>query len=520
MLSPFKSLIAMGLITICSRILGFIRDTLIAKMFGASMITDAFFVAFKLPNLLRRIFAEGVFYQVFLPILSEYKYRTNKKELRMFVARVFGLLIVMVSFVIFIGLLLAPWIVKGVVPGFDSSKEKFFITVTMFRIMLPYVLLISLTSLMGAILNAWNFFLVSTCVPIFLNISMIGFILFLKFFYCNLSIIGLAWSVLFGGVLQCIYCLPFVKKIDMLVFPKINFMNGDQIFNIFRSMGPVLITSSGVQISLLINTALASFLQDGSISWMYYADRLIELPVGVFGVTLSTFLLSYLSRYVFSKNDKDCCLFIHWGIKICCTLSFPSAVILIILSKPLIITVFQYGEFSEFDVLMTQYSLIVYALGLPGLILIKILTSVFYAYRDFKTPMRILVITIIFGQFINLICLNVLKHVVFALSVSIVAWINVVLLFRELKKKYFFQLRFNWLFFYYRLLAALVVVCLVCWWMIILISDWNTGSIVYRIFRMIGILMICGSSYIITLWCLGSRLRDFLFFDGNNKNYF
>lgn len=517
MTNILKSLITISSITMCSRILGFIRDTVIARIFGAGMMTDAFFVAFKLPNLLRRIFAEGVFYQVFLPVLSEYQCHASIKELRIFVARVLGLLIMILIVIIFVGLLTAPWIIMITAPGFDNFGEKFAITIKIFKIMFPYILLISLTSLMGAILNTWNFFLVPACTPIFLNISMIGCVFFSEILNYNLSIIGLAWSVIIGGVLQCIYYFPFLKKINMLVIPKINFYD-DRIFKICRSMGPALIAVSSTQVSLIINTVLASFLQDGSISWMYYADRLIELPVGVFGVALSTILLSYLSRCISDQNDKCYFSLMNWGIKLCCILSFPSAVILGILSKPLIITIFQYGKFSEFDVLMTQYSLIAYAIGLPGLILVKVLTSGFYACRDLKTPVRIVIITVIFGQFINLICINTLKHVVFALSISIGAWLNAGLLYWKFKKKYFFQLQFKWLFFCYQLIIALIVTYFVCLGMLILISDWSSGSILYRLFRMIVVLIVCISSYFVALWCLGLRLKNFIFFN-NNSSY-
>lgn len=506
-----KLLISVGFVTMLSRILGFIRDTVIARIFGASMMTDAFFIAFKLPNLLRRFFAEGAFYQVFLPIFSEYQCRASIEELRMFIARMFGLLIIILIIIISFGLLIAPWIIMITAPGFGCSGEKFTVTVTMFRIMLPYILLISLTSLMGAILNTWNFFIVPACIPIFLNISIISFIFCSESLHYDISIVGLAWSVIIGGILQCMYCFPFLKRINMLVIPRINFSD-NLIFKICKSMVSALIAVSSTQLSLIINTVLASFLQDGSISWIYYADRLIELPIGVFGVTLSTILLSYLSRYITDKNDENYFNLMNWGIKLCCVLSFPSAIILGVLSKPLIVTIFQYGKFSEFDVLMTQYSLISYAIGLPGLILVKVLTSSFYARRDFETPVKIVIITVIFSQFLNLICINFLKHIVFALSISISAWLNAGLLYWKLKDKYRFQLQSGWLFFCYQLIFALIIIYFMCLGMLMVISDWSVGSMLYRLFRMGGVLIVCISSYIGALWCAGLRLKNFVFF--------
>lgn len=506
MINLLRSLITMSTVTMLSRILGFIRDTLIARIFGVSIMTDAFFIAFRLPNLLRRIFAEGAFYQVFLPTLSKYQRYGNVQELRGFISRVLGLLIVILFIVIFIGLLIAPWIIMVTAPGFDTSGEKFFLTTIIFRIMFPYILLISLTSLMSAVLNVWSFFLVPACAPIFLNISMIGFVLYSKNLCCELSIIGLAWSVIVGGILQCVFHFPFLKKINMLVMPRIDFYD-KKVLKICRLMGPAIIAVSGVQISLIINTILASFLQDGAISWMYYADRLVELPVGVFGVTLSTILLSYLSRYISNFNDKDYCNLMNWGIKLCFIVGCPSAVILGVLSKPIITTIFQYGKFSEFDVLMTQYSVIAYAIGLPGLILVKVLTSGFYARFDLKTPIRIFFVIVFLSQFINLLGIFILKHVIFSVSVSISAWLNAGLLYWMLKKKYSFQLQFRYLLFFYQLVIALLIMYIVCLGILMLISDWSQGSAIYRFFRMIGVLILCGSSYVVTLWYMGMRLK-------------
>lgn len=512
-----KPLIRMSSITMFSRVLGFIRDTLIAQTFGASIMTDAFFIAFKLSNLLRRIFAEGTFHQIFLPLLSEYKYFNSKKEIRVFISRTFGLITMILMIIVSMGLLMAPWIISVAVPGFNNFSEKFFITVLLFRIILPYILLISLTSFMGAILNTWNFFLIPACTPFFLSISMIIFMLSSDHLYFNPPIIGLAWSVIIGGIVQCIYYIPFLKKIDLLVLPKINFYD-NKIQKICRSMGLVFIAVFSNQISLIINTILASFLEDGSISWMYYADKIMELPLGVIGVTLTTILLPCLSKFIAAGDNAKYFHLINWGIKLCCILGFPSAVILGVLSKPLIITLFQYGKFSEFDVVMTQYSVIAYSIGLPSLILIKILTSGFYARHDIKTPIRIIVITVIFTQFINIICIHTLKHVTFAFSASVGAWLNVGLLFWQFKKKYLFQLQSGWLFFFYQVIVALIVMCITIYLgLSIFMPNWDQGHIFYKLFRIISILVVSISSYLIVLWFLGLRIKDFSFINKDSN---
>lgn len=505
-----KLLTSMSFITMLSRILGFIRDTMIARMFGAGVMTDAFFIAFKLPNLLRRIFAEGVFYQVFLPILSEYRCSDSEEETRVFISKVSGTLIFIVTIVVVIGLLIAPWVIAVTAPGFDSSTEKFIMAIKMFRVMCPYILLASLTSLMGIVLNTFNFFSIPLFTPIFLNVSMISFMLFAEHLYSHIPIMGLAWSVIVGGVLQCVYCVLFLKKVNMLVIPKMQFYN-PRVCRVYRSMIPAIIAVSSGQISLIINTILASFLSDGSISWMYYADRLMELPIGVFGITLTTILYPYLSRFISNKNYEDYSCLMNWGIKLCFILSLPSAVILGVLSEPLITTLFKYGKFLEFDVLMTQYSVIAYAIGLPGLMLTKILTSAFYTRHDVKTPVHIIVIVLTFTQFVNLMCINSLKHVVFSFSISLGAWLNAGLLYWKLKKKYLFQLQSGWLLFCSQLIIALIIMCAVCLGLLMYISDWTQGHIFYRLIRMIVVLILVSSSYCITLWCVGIRLKDFIF---------
>ncbi|ADV33844.1 integral membrane protein MviN [Candidatus Blochmanniella vafra str. BVAF] len=516
-----KPLIRVSFITTFSRVLGFIRDNIIARTFGASIMTDAFFVAFKLSNFLRRIFAEGACYQIFLPILSEYKCFFDIKEIKTFISRAFGLLIIILIIIIFFGLLLAPWIIRIAVPGFDNISEKFDTTVLLFRIMIPYILLISLASFMGATLNTWNFFLVPAFIPIFLNISMIGFMLCSKYLYLCTPIVGLSWSVFVGGLLQCIYCLPFLKKVNLLVCPTVN-LHDNRIHRICRSAGLMLVAVLSNQISLTINTIFASFLPDGSISWIYYADRIIELPIGIFGVTLTTVLLPCLSRFIAIGSSVEYFNLINWGLKLCCVLSFPSAVILGVLSKPLIITLFQYGKFSGFDVLMTQYSVIAYSIGLPGLILTKVLTAGFYSRHDIQTPIRMIIITVVFSQFINMMFIHILKHVAFACSISLGAWLNAGLLFWQFKKKYLFRLSSGWLHFLCKLVIALCFMYIAIFFMQLLIygngEGWVINHMFYRLLKIISILILGISSYLAILKLLGFRVKDFFWFHRDTTN--
>ena len=279
-----KSLAAVSSMTLVSRVLGFIRDTIVARIFGAGIATDAFFVAFKLPNLLRRIFAEGAFSQAFVPILAEYKSQRGEEATRTFIAYVSGLLTLVLAIVTLVGMVAAPWVIWITAPGFSDTPEKFALTTSLLRVTFPYILLISLSSLAGAVLNTWNRFSVPAFVPTLLNVSMIFFAVFLTPYF-DPPVMVLGWAVLAGGFLQLVYQLPHLKKIGMLVLPRLN-LRDSGVWRVLRQMIPAIIGVSVSQISLIINTIFASFLAAGSVSWMYYADRLMELPSGVLGLSL------------------------------------------------------------------------------------------------------------------------------------------------------------------------------------------------------------------------------------------
>ena len=288
-----KSLAAVSSITMISRVLGFVRDTILARVFGAGIATDAFFIAFKLPNLLRRIFAEGAFSQAFVPILAEYKTQQGEEATRTFIAYVSGLLTLVLALVTAIGILAAPWVVWVNAPGFVDNAEKYELTTDLLRVTFPYILLISLSSLVGAILNTWNRFSVPAFTPTLLNVAMIAFAVLLTP-YLIPPILALAWGVLAGGLAQLLYQLPALKKIGMLVLPRLN-LRDTGVWRVLKQMLPAILGVSVSQISLIINTIFASFLVAGSVSWMYYADRLMELPSGVLGVALGTILLPTLA---------------------------------------------------------------------------------------------------------------------------------------------------------------------------------------------------------------------------------
>lgn len=493
--------------TMFSRVLGFARDALVARIFGAGVATDAFFVAFKLPNLLRRIFAEGAFSQAFVPILAEYKSQQGEEATRTFVAYVSGMLTLVLALVTVLGMLAAPWVIWATSPGFLRDPNKFELTASLLRITFPYILLISLASLAGAVLNTWNRFSVPAFAPTFLNLSMIGFSLFAAPYF-NPPIMALAWAVTVGGVLQLAYQLPHLKKIGMLVLPRINLRDAG-VWRVMRLMGPAIIGVSVSQISLIINTIFASFLVSGSVSWMYYADRMMEFPSGVLGVALGTILLPSLAKSVSSGRLDDYSRLMDWGLRLCFVLALPSTVALGILSKPLIASLFQYGQFTAFDTEMTQRALIAYSVGLMGIILVKVLAPGFYSHQNIRTPVKIAIVSLIMTQLMNLAFIGPFKHAGLSLSIGLAACLNAGLLYWQLRKQKMYIPQSGWGIFLTKLVIAVVVMAAVLIGMMWFMPAWDTGNMLMRILRLLLVVVVGAGSYFAALALLGFRVRDF-----------
>jgi putative peptidoglycan lipid II flippase len=504
-----KSLAAVSSITMLSRILGFVRDTLMARVFGAGIASDAFVVAFKLPNLLRRIFAEGAFAQAFVPILAEYKTQQGEEATRTFLAYVAGLLTLALAVVTLLGVLAAPWLVWISAPGFSDTPERFELTVDLLRVVFPYILLISLSSCIGAVLNTWNRFAVPAFTPTFLNLSLIGFMLFLTPYF-DPPIMALGWAVLVGGLLQILFQLPQLRRIGMLVLPRVN-LHDTGVWRVMRKMGPAIVGVSAAQISLIINTIFASFLAAGSVSWMYYADRLMELPAGVLGVALGTILLPSLSKSHASDDPQVFSKLLDWGLRLCMLLALPCALALAILAEPLTVSLFQYGKFSATDALMTQRALIAYALGLLGLILIKVLAPGFYARQNIRTPVQIALFSLLMTQVMNLLFIFGLglAHVGLALSIGLAACLNAGLLFWKLRSHRLYQPQAGWAGFLLRMLLALAAMCGTLLGLMQLLPAWDSGDMLARLLRLA---LLCGAGALVyfgALALLGFRVRDF-----------
>ena len=492
-----KTLASVGGMTTISRILGFIRDSIIARVFGVGITTDAFFVAFKIPNLLRRISAEGAFTQAFVPILAEYKTKKTKLETNLLVSKVASLLGIFLVLITALGVFGAPWLIYVSAPGFVSDPQKFNLTVDLLQITFPYIFFISLVSMAGGILNTYGKFVVPAFTPVWLNISfIIAALCFSDFFEQPIKV--LAWAVFFGGVLQLFFQIPFLKQIGCI--PKFNLDIKDKgVWRILKLMGPAVIGVSIMQISLLINTIFASFLASGSVSWLYYADRLMEFPAGVLGVALSTILLPNLSKSFSKKKTGDYSELINWGLRFGILLAVPAAIALAILAIPLISTLFYYGAFTKTDILMTQYALVAYSIGLVGLILIKILAPAFYAQQNVKTPVKIALFTLFCTQFMNLIFIGYLKHTGLALAIGLGACINAGLLFYNLKKGKVFKLNSGWLMFLAKIIISAFIMALGLFYFKGSIDLWMNYSALSRFSHLIALILFGTTIYFLTL---------------------
>ena len=506
-----RALATVSGMTLLSRILGFVRDFVIARAFGAGMATDAFFVAFKLPNLLRRMFAEGAFSQAFVPILGEYKNKRSEEETRTLVDHVASLLSMVLFAVTAIGIAAAPLLVWISAPGFSADAGKFELTGTLTRITFPYILFMSLVALAGGLLNSWSRFALPAFTPVLLNIAFIAMALFAAPYF-DPPVLALAWAVFIGGLLHMTIQIPALKKIAMLPRPTLNWRAAwadPGVRRIATLMGPALIGVSVSQVSLLINTIFASFLTTGSVSWLYYADRLMEFPSGMLGAALGTILLPSLSRYHASENHVEYGKLLDWGLRLTLLLAAPAAVGLAILAVPLIATLFFHGAFSAEDVFRTREALVAYTIGLTGLILVKVLAPGFYARQNVRTPVRIALISLAATQVMNLAFIGWIGHAGLALSIGLAACLNAAMLYRGLRRMDIYQPQPGWPAFIAKLFLALLVMAGVLWFGMGSEAGWLQAGFLARSIHLAWLVPLGATAYFATLWLLGFRLGDF-----------
>jgi putative peptidoglycan lipid II flippase len=471
----FKSTALVGGLTLISRILGFIRDVVIAFVFGAGASTDAFFIAFKIPNFMRRLFAEGAFAQAFTPILSEYKTKRDKVEIQHLVDHVAGHLGSILSLITIIGILIAPLLVLIFAPGFIQHQEKFDLTITMLKITFPYLLFVALTAFAGAILNTYGRFAVPALTPVLMNLCLIGAAVWFAPYF-EQPVMALAWGVFVSGIVQLLFQLPFLYRLDLLPIPRFS-RHDEGVKRVYRLMIPALFGVSVSQINLLIDTLMASFLVTGSISWLYYSDRLMEFPLAIFGIALATVMLPDLSKSVARGDMQNYNKTLDWALRWVFLIATPSMLGLIILASPILTTLFYYGEFSPNDVIMSARSLIAYAFGLLGFVLIKVLASGFYSRQDTRTPVKIAVIAMIANIVLNLILILPLAHAGLALATSLAAILNAGLLYHGLRKQGVFKPQPGWRNFLLRTILASGCMVLLLWWGSGILDWLNMGTL-------------------------------------------
>ena len=502
-----KTLSTISGMTLLSRITGLARESLKATAFGAGLQMDAFEAAFRLPNILRRLFAEGAFAQAFVPILTEYRRQRGDAETAALVGRVGTILAVSLLLLTAAGVLAAPWLVYALASGFAQTPGKVELTTEMIRIVFPYLLFVSLVSLAGGVLNVYRLFAIPAFTPVLLNLSIIGAALFLAPF-CDPPIVALAWGVLIGGVAQLALQIRPLLAIGMLPRPRFDWRD-DGVRRVLTAMGPAVLGVSAAQISALINTQLASTLGDGRISWITYADRLMEFPSALLGVALGTVLLPALAKHHADANPAEYSSLLDWGMRLAFLLALPAAVALWILALPLVSTLYQYGRFTVDDVVQTQRALLGYSLGLLGIILVKILAPGFYARQNMKTPVKIAFVTVLVAQTFAVILMVPLGHAGLTLATSLGACLNAALLFRFLRKQGIYTPRPGWLGFLWKLAVALCVLG----GLLALIagppSFWLAAGLWVKVGRMAAVIAAGMLAYFGALWLMGFRLADF-----------
>lgn len=507
-----KTLATVSGMTMLSRVTGLVRELLIARAFGASAYTDAFFIAFRIPNLLRRLFAEGAFAQAFVPILAEYKNRKGDTATKHLADHVATVLIWTLLLTCLLGIAAAPVIVYLIATGLKSDPEAFRTSVVMTRIMFPYIGFMSFVALAGGILNTWREFKIPAFTPVLLNLSFIGASLFIAP-YLTQPVYALAFAVFVGGILQIAVQIPALYKIGML--PRVSLrplqaLKDEGVKRVLRQMVPATFAVSVAQISLIINTNIASRLENGSVSWLSYADRLMEFPTALLGVALGTILLPSLAKAHADADGTEYSSLLDWGLRLTFLLALPSAVGLATLSEALTTTLFHYGKFDTQSVIMTGRALIAYGVGLIGLILVKILAPGFYAKQDIKTPVRIAIGVLIATQLMNLLFVPWIAHAGLALSIGLGACINAGFLYWGLRRRGIYVAQKGWKLFFAQLVGALFLLAGVALWASSRF-DWlalaaHPGR---RVGALIFVILACGMTYFGALLAMGFRFRDF-----------
>ncbi|MBU1439009.1 MAG: murein biosynthesis integral membrane protein MurJ [Gammaproteobacteria bacterium] len=509
----FKSGMIVSAMTLISRVLGLVRDVVTANVLGAGAMADVFLMVNRIPNFLRRLFAEGAFSQAFVPVLSEVKAKHGDDAVRELMAKASGTLGLVVTGVTLLGMIGSPVLMALFGMGWfeaylngEAEGEKYVHASVLLKITFPYLWFITFVALSGAILNTYNKFAVAAFSPVFLNIAMIGAAIYLTPYFDDASS-ALAWGVFLGGLLQFMFQLPFLAKAGLLVKPRWAW-HDEYVVRIRKLMLPALFGVSVSQINLLLDAIIASFLITGSVSWLYYSDRLLEFPLGMFGIAIATVILPSLSRQFATASHQEFKQTLDWSISIICLLGIPSMAGLIVLAEPILLTVFAHGKFTAADASQSSLSLIAYASGLVPLMLIKVLAPAFYARQDIKTPVRIGIIAMVANMGFNLMLAPFISYVGLALATAMSGSLNAWLLYHGLVKRDIYQCGTATLWLIGKALLAASVMAGVIGWFSPQITQWQQMPFASQAWQLVMLLVIAIPVYFALLWLFGVRINQ------------
>ncbi len=499
--------------TLLSRISGLVRDIVMAHYFGTSKATDAFFIAFKLPNFLRRLFGEGAFSQAFIPVLTEYKVQRSKDDVASLVQHTSGTLGGVLLIMCVVAYFFAPLIVMAIAWGYIDQPEKIALTTDMFRITFPYILFISLTALSGGVLNSHGKYGVPAFTPVLLNLSLICGAIFFRDYFSE-PIKAMAWAVLVAGILQFLIQLPFIYKLKLLRFPKWGWRDSG-VRRILRLMGPGILGSSVMQINLLFDILIASFLVTGSISWLYYADRLLEFPLGVFGIALATVILPGLSARHAASDPAGFSHMLDWAMRWVLIVSVPASIAMFYLAAPILSVMFLHGEFTVYQIEMSALALQAYAFGLAAHMFVKVLAPGYYARQDTKTPVKYAIISLVANMVLNIIfVVAMLKlningaHAGLALATACSGVLNALLLWWGLRKNGVLVVNHGWLRLFVQVFFATAMMSVVMYFLTGDMTHWYGETITGRITQMVIIVPACVATYFLILRMTGWKFSE------------
>lgn len=486
--------------TFISRILGLIRDIVVANLMGAGAAADVFFFANKIPNFLRRLFAEGAFAQAFIPVLTEVHNEDDKQAFRMFIARMAGTMGTIVTIVTIVGVIASPILAMLFGTGWfidylndEPDGSKFELASWLLKITFPYLWFITFVAIAGAILNTLNKFAVAAFTPVLLNIGIISCAIYLAPQFDEPAF-ALAWGVFLGGFLQLVFQLPFLLKAGVLVRPQWGW-NDPNVTKVRKLMIPALFGVSVGQLNLLFDTFIASFLVTGSISWLYYSDRLLEFPLGLFGIAIATVILPTLSRNHVSDNTDDFAANMDWAVRMVCLLGIPAAAGLAFLAEPMLLVLFQRGQFTTETATMASYSLMAYSSGLLSFMLVKVLAPGFFSRQDTKTPVKYGIWCMVANMVFNLILAIPFGYIGLAVATALSATLNAVLMYQKLHRTNVYKVETGTLFFLIRVLFAAGVMIAFLLYITPEITQWYEMNLLEQIWQLSWLIVSAGAIF-------------------------